>query len=115
MSCLRLYSPRHFSLYAPWEPEVVREEESTEDAPRLLRFPTLRSAASQEGNPRALLQRTRVIHDNRCCPACGRATALPVDQQPHNTHDHMPVPGAGTLVGFQCLRCDHEWAISEDR
>lgn len=119
MSCLRLYSPQRFSLYAPSEPapyesELRVMEESDESGPVILRFPVLHSAldSADGSSAQALLERTRVIHKNRCCPECGRATAIPVDQEQQlHSLDHMPIPGAGALAGFQCLRCDHTWSV----
>jgi len=110
MSCLKLHWPHSLGLYAP--PETDRGSDSDSDgAPVILRFPR-RSARSGSHVQQALLTRARIIHENRCCPICNRAAVVPVDSERSLlTRDHMPIPGSGTLLGFACESCGHEWAV----
>jgi hypothetical protein len=57
-----------------------------------------------------------MIFRNRCCPACGRASVVPVNSQPMQmARQHMPVPGDGTLLGFRCECCEHEWDADSEQ
>ncbi|HLJ11245.1 MAG TPA: hypothetical protein VKU82_08650 [Planctomycetaceae bacterium] len=106
MSCLKLHWPQTLSLYAPVDADW---QSDSDEAPVILPF--ARSAAKiGRTRERDLLARARLIHENRNCPECGRASAVPVDAQPALMfRNHMPVPGSGTLVGFACDCCGHEW------
>ncbi|MGQ0637644.1 MAG: hypothetical protein ACT4QC_23805 [Planctomycetaceae bacterium] len=110
MSCLKLHWPHPLSLYPPTDADRSDEPGNGEEAPVILRFP--RSATRYNAASRAsLLSRARLIHQNRCCPICGRASVVPVDSQPAlMTRNQMPIPGMGVLVGFECDACGHAWA-----
>ena len=57
-----------------------------------------------------VLDRSRILDLNRCCPECGRAAVVPIELQSlPMTGTHMPVPGLGDLLGFRCGVCEHEW------
>jgi hypothetical protein len=59
-----------------------------------------------------VLTRARALHENRCCPRCRRAGAIPVDLgDGDNRNAAMPVPGTATLVGFYCGSCGAEWPV----
>ena len=108
MSCLKLHWPQTLSLFAPADAEWQTGPES-DDAPVILSF--VRKAGRLGRNPqRSLLTRARLIHENRCCPECDRASVVPVDsEQALVFRDRMPVPGSGMLVGFECESCGHTW------
>jgi len=113
MSCLKLHWPHSLALYAPAETDWQRDSDS-DDAPVILRFPR-RTARAGNGGQQALLTRARIIHENRCCPICNRAAVIPVDsEQTLLTRDHMPIPGSGTLLGFECESCGHEWSPADE-
>jgi hypothetical protein len=58
------------------------------------------------------LTRARALHENRCCPRCRRACAVPVDLgDGDERYAAMPIPGTATLVGFFCDACGAEWAV----
>ena len=106
MSCLKLYWPPLLSLYAPAGAGAHNDVDSG-DAPVILSFPRSRAGASSQ---RELLDRARIIHENRCCPICNRAAVVPVNAEPMlMSRDHMPIPGASALVGFACDSCGHQW------
>ena len=108
MSCLKLHWPQALSLYAPADRDWQSPADS-DDVPVILRFPR---RARQLGSDvqQALLNRARIIHENRCCPICNRAAVVPVNsEQALLSRDHMPIPGSGTLLGFECESCGHEW------
>jgi rubredoxin len=110
MSCLRLYAPRQLALYWPAESVEAPETDADESGPVILKFPRSRVAAGSTTAPRDLLERARLLHENRCCPECGRAAVVPVEATDLLwSRNGLPIPGTGTLVGFQCEICEHEW------
>lgn len=111
MSCLKLYWPRTTSTLSVYWPADAGEDCAAVDEadPVILRIsePTELAPANRVGD---LLSRTRIIRQNRCCPECGRASVEPVESQDAlMSRNHMPVPGAGELLGFRCNSCEHEW------
>lgn len=109
MSALRLYWPQPLSLFAPSDVDSTDECDSDEVDPVILSFPRLASRM-RGGSSIDLLQRSRMLHENRCCPHCGRAAVEPIENEPALMHrDHMPVPGTGELLAFRCSVCTHEW------
>jgi hypothetical protein len=59
-----------------------------------------------------VLTRARALHENRCCPRCRRAGAIPLDLGDGDERNAaMPVPGSATLVGFYCDACGAEWPV----
>lgn len=112
MSCLKLHWPQTFSLYQPVESEWA-DESGASDAPVILSFPRIAGRIGR-GRQSELLSRARLIFENRCCPECSRAAVVPVDSEPLlMSGNHMPVPGTGRLVGFECAHCGHAWAADE--
>ena len=113
MSCLKLHWPPSLSIYPPADAEWASDSDEGgsqgDDAPVMLSFPRIIGRIGP--NPqRDLLARARIIHENRICEECGRAAVVPVDAEPAlSFRDSMPVPGSGTLVGFACDSCGHEW------
>jgi len=57
-----------------------------------------------------ILNRARLIHDNDCCPHCGRSAIAPLERNDAvlNRNDR-PIPGTATLAGFHCRVCRFEW------
>jgi len=118
MSCLKLHWPLPLSVYPPvdeWQTDNDGDDAAAGSEPVILSFPGIaRSATRRVGahRQRDLLTRARIIHENRCCTVCGRASVVPVDAEPALAfRDSMPVPGTGTLVGFACDCCGHEWRV----
>ncbi len=108
MSCLKLHWPQSLTLYAPADTDRQSDLDS-DGAPVILPFPR-RSARAAIDTQQALLTRARIIHENRCCPICNRAAVVPVDSERSLlSRDHMPIPGSGTLLGFECESCGHSW------
>lgn len=113
MSALKLHWPLSLSLYPPsvadWQP--ANDEDA--DGPVILKFPRSSDRIAGRIGPnsrRDLLARARILHENRCCPDCGRAAVVPVDAEPAVAfRDSTAVPGTGRLIGFQCDCCGHEW------
>src|SRR6266478_898979 len=85
MSCLKLHWPQVLSLYAPVDLDPAEfhgdNEAETSDSPVILSF-RRRVARVAPYRQRALLVRARLIHENRCCPECSRASVVPVDSEP---------------------------------
>jgi hypothetical protein len=125
MSCLKLHWPQSFSVYprvdAEWRSDSDggdhHEGDSSDgdDGPIILSFPRRTGTIAGRIGPnpqRDLLARARIIHENRCCEECGRASVVPVDAEPALAYrDSMPIPGSGTLLGFACECCGHEWRV----
>lgn len=112
MSCLRLYAPQNLALYWPAEPAESDVAVADEDGPVILKFPRTQPTARSANSNRTLLARARVLHENRCCPECGRAAVMPVEATDLLwSRNGLPIPGTGTLIGFQCDICNHEWEI----
>jgi hypothetical protein len=108
MSCLKLHWPQSLSVYPPVDADWQNDSDG-EDAPVILSFPRIAGRVGTHPQ-RDLLTRARIIHENRCCEVCGRAAVVPVDAEPALAYrDSMPVPGSGTLIGFACDCCGHEW------
>ncbi|HEY2253140.1 MAG TPA: hypothetical protein VGH74_18835 [Planctomycetaceae bacterium] len=116
MSCLKLHWPQSLSVYAPvdaeWQDDSAGDDPEGSE-PVILSFPRRTRSITGRIGPsiqRDLLTRARIIHENRCCEECGRAAVVPVDAEPALAYrDSMPVPGSGTLIGFACECCGHEW------
>lgn len=107
-SCLKLHWPCTLSLYAPAD-AGAHDAADSDGGPVILSFPR-RAALPGRSSQRDLLERARLIHENRCCPVCNRAAVVPVDSEPMlMSRDHMPIPGGGALLGFACDCCGHQW------
>jgi hypothetical protein len=103
MSMLKFHQAHRLSVYAPQE-----EAPETEDGPVILHFHAGRRRAGDAND--GMIDRIRTIRQNRFCPCCGKAHVQPVSANAAlYSRDAMPVPGTGTLVGFHCLQCGHDW------
>jgi len=70
-------------------------------------FPALAEFAGPDDG---ILNRARLIHDNGCCPDCGRSAIAPVEEDDAVLNrNYRPIPGTATLVGFHCHACRFEW------
>jgi hypothetical protein len=91
---------------------ILQFRRSTLERPRLRsrpRFSPTAPVRTRDGNP---LERARLLHVNRRCPHCLRASVLPIDLGDGDCRStSMPVPGTSTLVGFLCQCCGAEWSI----
>ena len=120
MSSLKLFSPRTLSLFRPsvadWRPEV----DDDPDGPVILRYPGAdvshsgriagRIGPEVEADEIEPLERARILHLNRTCPACGRAAVVPIDATSEtNSSSWRTIPGAEKLLGFGCDCCGHTW------
>ena len=90
----------HLRLFEPDAPVALAEQ------PEIIPF---RPGASRTTDF-DVLQRSRVIHENRQCPSCHHPVVEPLELRDGLVNRNgMPVPGTATLVGFHCTRCDYEW------
>ena len=109
MSELKLYNPQRLSLFHPdahQYGEPSHEGSVSDSDPVILPFD---SSARRERNW-GLVDRIRWIRKNTQCPTCGKAhVELLSSGDRMLSRDQMPLPGAGTLFGFRCARCSHEW------
>jgi hypothetical protein len=54
--------------------------------------------------------RARLQHRNRACPICNRVTVESIELKDGQLgRNGRMIPGTGTLVGFGCNACGHEW------
>lgn len=113
MSCLKLHWPMALSLYPPSVAEGQPEVDDEGDGPVILKFPRVENRIAGRigpGSQRDILERARTLHANRLCVDCGRAAVVPVDAEPSVAfRDSTAVPGSGTLIGFHCDCCGHQW------
>jgi len=55
-------------------------------------------------------ERARLQRQNQCCPICNRVTVEPIELKDGTLgRNGRLIPGTGTLVGFSCNACGHEW------
>ncbi|MEW4487602.1 hypothetical protein AB1L42_05945 [Thalassoglobus sp. JC818] len=67
----------------------------------------LKSSTQQRAEDRARLE-----FRNRTCPHCDRTTVDPIELRDGQFgRNGAMIPGTGTLVGFGCHACGHEWPV----
>lgn len=77
------------------------------EEPRILSFLEF---AGQRKRPFSTNERARVQLQNRSCPICNRVTVESIElNNGFLGRNGRMVPGTGTLVGFSCNACGHEW------
>jgi len=55
-------------------------------------------------------ERARLQKQNQCCPICNRVTVESIELNNGTLgRNGRMIPGTGTLVGFSCNACGHEW------
>ena len=100
----------HLKLYRP---STGREVTLRFDEPEreVIRFPKFsRRAVGRSGM--SILNRARILHENRTCPECEHCVVEPVELDDAVVNcNGMPIPGTATLVGFHCARCESEWPV----
>lgn len=56
--------------------------------------------------------RARQLKENQSCPHCTRITVEPIELRDGQIgRNGAMIPGTGTLVGFSCNACGHEWPV----
>ena len=96
MSELRVFWPEDFQLPAP-----ARAQQAV--AVRSVRAAVVRPD---------VVQRARVVRENRICRVCGNSGVLPlVGDDAEVSRNGRPIPGTGTLLGFHCCGCGCEWSV----
>lgn len=111
MTDLRIFRPSED------EAQVSQNTESVSN-PEILPFDRRGSQIiSGRVSPRRLrvLNRARVLFDNRECAFCGKATVEPLelDDAVASRKNGRPIPGTASIVGFHCHSCDKEWPVYE--
>jgi hypothetical protein len=92
-----------------WRAPIDREPRGREDAGNQR---ISLSEFRRMTKPMDVLTRARALHENRCCPSCRRAGAIPLDLGDGDDRNAaMPIPGSATLVGFYCDACGAEWPV----
>ncbi len=111
MSALKLFDPEHLPRLAN-----CHTTNSTPDVipfrPSATARVAWRETAQRRRQQSPLIARMRVIHENRQCPCCESTAVLPIELRDGllNRSQRM-IPGTGTLVGFRCDLCHHEWPV----
>lgn len=81
------------------------------DEPRLLSF-TAYVAQRQTEKLFDPSERARTEQRNQSCPCCSRVTVEPIELRNGRIgRNGALIPGTGTLVGFSCYACGHEWPV----
>jgi hypothetical protein len=90
-----------------WPDDVAYEEVDSE--PMILQ---LRVEAVCNGAAMNVIQRARLMYDNRSCRTCGYPVVTPIELNDAQLNRNLrPVPGTATLVGFRCHGCCAEWSV----
>jgi hypothetical protein len=78
------------------------------EEPRIYSF---QEYASQQPRTISIVsERARRQLHNRSCPICNRITVEPIELNNGILgRNGRMIPGTGTLVGFSCNACGHEW------
>lgn len=104
MTELKIFRPDLADEAAPEQPEILPFDRSTR-------------VISGRLSPRRMrvLNRARLLFDNRTCAYCGKATVEPLelDDAMISRRNHKPIPGTATIVGFHCHSCGQEWPTYE--
>lgn len=57
-------------------------------------------------------QRARLVKENQTCRCCSRITVDPIELRDGNIgRNGARISGTGTIVGFTCHACGHEWPV----
>ncbi len=85
-------------------PDLIEE-------PQIFSFKEYASKANQNRSIR-VEQRARLQKENQSCPCCSRVTVEPVElKDAQYGRNGAKIAGTGTLVGFSCNACGHEWPV----
>ncbi|MCH2201287.1 MAG: hypothetical protein MK102_04915 [Fuerstiella sp.] len=106
----------HLRLFAPQEESVLTEQDVTDtDRPNILPFRRRSKAILISGRFTAPSDRARMIRNNCVCPECELTDVEPVELEDAvlSRHNHRPIPGTATIVGFHCNHCGKEWPVYE--
>lgn len=86
---------------------LVYEDDVCEE-PRILSIQDYRSR--QPETISIVSERARRQLHNQCCPICSRVTVEPIELNNGILgRNGRIIPGTGSLVGFSCNACGHEW------
>jgi hypothetical protein len=87
--------------------------EAFDEEPQILSFSSFAPHFSRPVHSE-VQDRARIEFHNRCCPLCRRATVESIELRDGLVgRNGAMIPGTGTLVGFSCNACGHEWPSSE--
>ncbi len=101
----------HLKLYAPVAGDAVDYPQGNDGEPLILSF-TPRRGARLHNHVMDVIERSRILHRNRCCPNCNHPVVEPIElDDAVMSRNHLPIPGTATLVGFHCQACSCEWPI----
>lgn len=90
---------------------VLLADEDIAEEPRILSFADHADSVPAQASV-SVHNRARTEHRNRSCAICNRATVEPVELRNGRLgRNGRIVPGTGTLVGFSCRTCGHEWPV----
>ncbi len=104
MSHLKIYRPKNSN-------RVFRFDEPEPDVlPFKPHFQ--RRLKTDSRRPMNLLDRAKVMYENRQCPECNHPEVEPLElADAVYNGSGQPIPGTATLVGFHCLNCHTEWPL----
>jgi hypothetical protein len=92
-----------------WPEDVAHEDVGVEAEPVILQFRVEPAAPGQSLN---IIQRSRLLFENRICRTCGYPVVTPIElNDAQLNRNRRPIPGTATLVGFRCHGCRAEWSV----
>ncbi len=114
MTNLRIFRPSEDEASA----EPVQSSADTEVDREILPFDRHRTRIiSGRISPRRLrvLNRARLLFENRKCAFCEKATVEPLelDDAVISRKNGKAIPGTASIVGFHCHTCGKEWPVYE--
>jgi hypothetical protein len=67
---------------------------------------------ARAAEPLNIIQRSRLLFENRSCRSCGYPVVTPIELNDAQLNRNCrPIPGTATLVGFRCHGCKAEWSV----
>lgn len=89
---------------------LLSDNSSVEEQPRIISFLDFANQHSVE--KRTAGERARLERKNQCCPICNRVTVEVIELNNGRIgRNGRMIPGTGSLVGFSCNACGHEWPV----
>lgn len=87
--------------------------EAVDEGPQILSFSDFAPRFSRPVCSQ-VQDRARIEFHNQSCPLCRRATVESIELRDGQIgRNGAMIPGTGTLVGFSCNACGHEWPTGE--
>ncbi len=81
------------------------------DEPMIYSFKDFTSRQKSRSTDK-VADRAKLQKENQSCPGCSRITVKPIELRDGQIgRNGARIAGTGTLVGFTCHACGHEWPV----